>query len=132
MAFLETYRDFERANPPGVRRFAPLTALQGKSLAMSGTVVFLEFRGGKNGLVSALKLMRSLAGPDFQKRAGIEGKWLAVNQSAPELDEIGVMVRRTTREAGRFFPVTDRLPEPLTEGNLWLDVQLSVDRAPRK
>jgi hypothetical protein len=132
IVFFETYRDYERANPRGVRRFVPLTIRKGQSYAMAGTVLFLEFRGNKNQLGPALKLMRSLARPEFQKRAGMDGKWLSADQSAPELDGVGAMVRRMSRGASRFFPVTDRLPAPLVEGSLWVEVQLSVDRAPRK
>jgi hypothetical protein len=130
--FLETYRDYEGANPPGVRRFAPISRRQGSGYAMAGTVLFLEFRGSDRRLEQALRLARALAGPDFQKRAGLEGQWLAANQSAPGLDGTGDMVRRAARAAERFFPLTDRLPEPLAEGNLWVEVQLSADRAPRK
>jgi hypothetical protein len=131
VVFFESYRDYELANPPGVRRFVPLSIREGQHYAMAGTVLFLEFRGNKSGLAPALRLTRSLAGPDFQRQAGTNGKWLSTNQSAPELDGVGAMVRTMSRGAARFFPVTDRLPAPLVEGNLWTDVQLAVDRAPR-
>ena len=130
--FLETFRDYEQAVPPGVRRFVPLTVRDAQSYAMAGPVLFLELRGDRSRLEQALKLMRSLAGPDFQKQAVLVGKWLSTAQSAPELDGVGAMVRRISRGASRFFPVTDRLPAPLVEGSLWVEVQLSVDRAPRK
>ncbi|HTP58215.1 MAG TPA: hypothetical protein VMM82_04810 [Spirochaetia bacterium] len=132
IVFLETYRNFEQANPPGVRRFVPLTVRQGTTVAMAGTVLFLEYRGSKGGLDAALKVARSLAGMAFQREAGAHGKWLSVDQSAPELDVVGAMVRRMSSGAARFFPVSDRLPDTLVEGNLWAEVQLAVDRAPRK
>ena len=132
IVFFETYRDYERAQAPGVRRFVPLSVRDGQGYAMAGTVLFLELRGNKSGLGPALKLMKSLVSPDFQKRAVMDGKWLSTDQSAPELDGVGAMVRTMSRGASRFFPVTDSLPDPLVEGSLWVEVQLSVDRAPRK
>jgi hypothetical protein len=99
---------------------------------MSGIVLFMEYRGDKKGLDAALRLMRALIDNEFQKQAGMTGKWLAVNRTAPEIDGTGAMVRRLVAGAKRFFPVSDRLPDPLVEGSLWVDVQRAVDSAPRK
>jgi len=133
LVFLETFRDYESTNVPGVRRFVPLDSRQGgKGYAMAGTVLFMEYRGDERGLEAALPLMRALAGNEFQKRAGMTGGWLAVNRTAPEIDGTGATIRRLVAGARRFFPVTDRLPDPLVEGSLWVDVQLAVDSAPRK
>jgi hypothetical protein len=130
--FLETYRDFESTNAPGRRSFVPLAANSPGGYAMAGTVLFLEYRGDARTLDRALRLMKSLAGPGFARLAGMDGKWLAADQAAEELDGVGAMVRRRVGGAERFFPVTDRLPDPLVEGNLWVEVQLAVDRTPRK
>ncbi len=53
LSFLESYRDFEGANPSGTRRFAPLTLAHSRSYAMAGIVIFAEiqrrFRGAVEG-----------------------------------------------------------------------------------
>jgi len=130
--FLETYRDYESTNAPGRRRFVPLAAKGPGGYAMAGTVLFLEYRGDARSLDRALPLMKRLTGPGFARQAGLGGTWLAAGQAAEELDGVGAMVRRRVGACGRFLPVTDRLPDPLVEGSLWVEVQLAVDSAPRK
>ncbi|MDA8424954.1 MAG: hypothetical protein M0Z80_02355 [Treponema sp.] len=129
--FLETYRDYESTNAPGLRRFAPLVANSPGGYALAGTVLFLEYRGDARSLDRALPLMKSLTGPGFARKAGLGGKWLAADRAAEELDGVGAMLRRRVGASVRFLPVTDRLPDPLVEGSLWVEVQLAVDRAPR-
>jgi hypothetical protein len=57
---------------------------------------------------------------------------LAANSSAPELDGTGAAVRNLVRQAEFFYPLTDRLPDPLVENDLTVDVQLAIDEAPKK
>jgi hypothetical protein len=133
LVFLETYRDYESIDPPGVRRFVPLVAAkEGAGHSMAGEVLFMEYRGRAADLARALKLMRVLAGDEFQKQAGMTGKWLAASRTAPEIDGIGAAARNRVAGAARFFPVADGLPDPLVEGSVWTDVQLAVERAPKR
>jgi hypothetical protein len=125
LSFFETYRDFESANPPGKRQFAPLTLAQGPSYAMAGIVLFAECRGNPRSARAAGKLVAALDSPAFLKAAGMTGKWLAADRAAPELDSEGALARRLVEGAERFIPLSDRLPEPLVEDCLLVEIQLT-------
>lgn len=125
LTFFETYRDFEGANPPGTRRFAPLTLARGQSYAMAGIVLFAECRGDGRSARAAGKLVAALDSPAFLKAAGMSGKWLAADRAAPELDSEGALARRLAEGAERFIPLSDRLPEPLVEDSLLVTIQLA-------
>jgi len=128
LTFLESYRDYELTNPGGIRRFSPLISeANDGSYAVAGTVVFLEYRGRDP--AQAMKLIGAIVGSDFVKRSGMTGKWLAASFNAPEVDGEGAHARQLVQRASRFFPVTDRLPSPLVEGNLPTEIQLIVDRS---
>ena len=129
LVFLETYRDFEAANPPGFRRFAPLNAGREDAPVLAGTVIFAEFRGDKRAAPAASRIVASLAAPEFQKAAGLAGRWLAANGGAPEIDVEGAQARRLVERASRFFPVCDRLPDPPVEACLLSTIQLASRNA---
>ena len=132
LSFLESYRDFEGANPSGTRRFAPLTLAHGRSYAMAGIVLFAEFRGDSRASKSAGKIVAALDSQGFLKAAGMSGKWLAADRAAPEIDSAGALARKMVEGADRFFPVSDRLPDPLVEGSLLVEIQLALGRASGK
>jgi hypothetical protein len=132
LVFLETFRDFEGANVSGVRRFFPLQKEGPSGTALGGIVIFAELRGPADRWKAALPLLRYLASSGFQREVGSKTQWLAANYSAPELDGTGAAVRTLVRQAEAFYPLTDRLPDPLIEGNLPVDAQLAIDQAPRE
>jgi hypothetical protein len=125
MVFLEAFRDYELSNPPGYRRFAALSVGRDGSLAVAGIALFAEFRGDRRAAKAASRIVASLAAPGFQKAAGLSGKWLAANREAPEIDLEGAQARRLVERAARFFPLTDRLPEPPVEGCLLESIQFA-------
>ena len=132
LTFIETFRDYELTNTPGFRRFAVLGVGQKDALAVAGVVIFAEIRGDRGAVKAASKIVSSLTTPSFQKAAGLSGKWLAANGEAPEIDGTGASVRNLVRQARAFYPLTDRLPDPLIKGNLLDDIQLAIDTTPRK
>jgi len=130
--FLETFRDYETANVQGSRRFDALRIPGPSGFALGGIVVFAELRGAPGRWKAALPLLRILTGSAFQREIGSRTYWLAANSGAPELDGTGAAVRNLVRQAEFFYPLTDRLPDPLVENNLTVDVQLAIDEAPKK
>jgi hypothetical protein len=132
LGFIETFRDFETANPPGNRRYLPLASEAAAGYALAGEVLFLELRGHPGQQAMAVEIIKALSTADFFKDAGGEQKWLAASQNAFELDPSGELVRRRVLGAARFFPVSDRLPEPWDETKLLVQIQVEVDRTPRK
>jgi hypothetical protein len=115
-----------------MRRFVPLSVRRGQTYAMAGLVLFAEFRGSRGALKRAARILKSLSEPLFQREASVSGKWLALSGEAPELDADGAAARRLVRGCDRFFPLTDRLPDPLVESSLFVDIQLALERVPRK
>lgn len=131
-SFLETYRDFERSNTAGVRRFTPLAAKQGKGHVTAGIVLFAEYRGDRGAMEKAITIIKRLSDHAFIKEAGMTEKWLAANGAEQELDSTGAHVRSIVGSSDRFFPLTDRLPDPLIENNLIVSIQLAFDRVARE
>lgn len=132
LVFLETYRDMEAMNPPDPRQFTPLSATPaGRVSSMTGIVLFLEYHGPASDLASVSKLLEALSSDDFQRQAGIAGKWLAASRTAPEIDGTGAMVRILVARSARFFPVTDSLRSPLSADSLWCELQVA-NASPKK
>jgi hypothetical protein len=129
---LETFRDYESGNAKGSRRFYPFESGSGNGGAVGGMVVFAEVLGDAQALKEAAPLLRLLAGSGFQKDVQTETHWLAANLEAPGLDEASSAAQYLVRQARAFFPLTDRLPDPPIGGNLFSEIQLAIDRAPRK
>lgn len=131
--FLESYRDYEAWNAPSYRTFRLLASpVDSVRKAYAGTVLFLEYRGAPKGVAAALPLVRYLVASSFAKEAGIAEHWLAADQRAPELDSVGELARRLVASAPRFYPVTDRLPNPMVGGSLLVEIMRAVDQAPKK
>lgn len=133
ITFLESYRDYEAWNAPIHRTFRLLSSpVDSVRKAYAGTVLFLEYRGAPKGLVASLPLVRYLVASSFAKEAGMAEHWLAADQRAPELDSVGELARRLVASSPRFYPVTDRLPNPMVGGSLLVEITRAVDQAPRK
>ncbi len=132
LVILATFRDYERSEWTGARSFSPFVLAGPSGTVLGGSVVFAELRGDPRRWTDAAALLRLLASPGFQREVAATTKWLAANLEAPELDDTGAAVRYLARQARAFVPVTDRLPQPLAEGSLFVEAQLAVDRAPRE
>jgi hypothetical protein len=132
LVILGTFRDYELSDWSGLRSFTPLVAAGPSGNLLGGPVVFAELRGDPKAWTDAAPLLRLLAAPAFQRDAAAQTKWLSANLEAPELDDTGASVRYLVRQARAFAPLTDRLPQPLTEGSLFVQAQLTVDRAPHE
>jgi hypothetical protein len=132
LTFIETFRDYELANPPGFRRFSALGVGREDAREVAGVVLFAEVRGDRGSLKAASRIVASLAAPGFQKVAGLSGKWLAANRAATEIDFEGANARQLAERAARFYPLTDRLPDPPIEGSLLERIQLSPQDAIHK
>jgi hypothetical protein len=133
LVFVETFHDWETFNATGIRSFAPFVKKTKSGTSISGLVLFAEVRSGSSGdWREALPVLRLVSDPAFQGKAATALGWLAANLNAPELDGTGARIRVLTSKAQTFIPLTDRLPDPLVEGNLAVAAQLAIDRVPKK
>ncbi len=125
LVFYETYRDYEKQHV-AARRFQPLT--MGTPLTVAGIVVFAEIRGGEPQRWQPL--LGILASASFQKGVGLTTPWLPANLQAPDIDSEGAAARNVVKMAARFFPTSDRLPDPITARDLPASIQLAFDQLP--
>jgi hypothetical protein len=126
LVFYETYRDYEKQRVTAARRFQPLT--MGTPRVVAGIVVFTELRGHEPARWQAL--LGVLASATFQKTVGLTQPWLPANLQAPDIDSEGAAARNVVKMAARFFPTSDRLPDPMTARDLPTSIQLAFDQLP--
>jgi hypothetical protein len=100
-AFIETFRDFYRANPPGFRRFFPLVTGSDRPV-LAGLVLSLEARGGDAARTAARAWAGALTAVAFQREFSQKTGWMPANLSAPVLETASAEARRLLLRAASF------------------------------
>jgi hypothetical protein len=106
LAFVETFRDFYRANPPGFRRFFPLVGGPSERPELSGSALTVEAKGGAAARQALEAWLPVLTAPTFQREFSQKTGWMPANLAAPVLETASAEARKLLLRAASFTPTS--------------------------